>query len=108
VPSFCSSFAPIGSKGGALLLLTGDDEFVSDIQSRASKLGLNLNEYGLWKLDSANDSSDSENKWTLVEGHDEEAILKEIGMEYVDPEKRNFAFVVDSRKSGYGKKKIQI
>jgi DNA polymerase beta len=63
---------------------------------------MRLNEYGLWRSAANSKSSD---EWTLVEGSDEEAILKEIGMEYVEPEKRNFSYVTGSRKYHLAKKK---
>jgi len=91
------NYAPKGSKGAALLALTGDRDFFSDIQSRAAKLGMYLNEYGLWKWDSTDSSSMDRGEWTFIEGRDEEAILKEIGIEYVEPEKRNFSFLKPGR-----------
>jgi DNA polymerase beta len=69
-----------------LLALTGDDEFDLHIQRKAVSLGMCLNEYGLWK-------SNSSDQWSLFEAGDEEAILNEIGMDFVDPEKRNFSFL---------------
>jgi len=79
-------------------MATGDAEFVLDIQSKANKLGMVLNEYGLWKH--AKDSPDSNAEWELVEGRGEEEILKEIGMQYVVPEKRNFSYVATSSTPG--------
>lgn len=51
---------------------------------------MHLNEWGLWKWEST--QSDSEDgAWALVAGSDEEAIFTEIGLDYVEPEKRNFS-----------------
>jgi len=77
-------------KGAAALALTGDHRFFFDLRSKATNLGMHLNEYGLWKWESTGSDID-DGHWILIEGSDEEAILKELGMEYVESTKRNFA-----------------
>lgn len=37
------------SRGAALLALTGDTDFNRDIRMKAIKLGMHLNEFGLWR-----------------------------------------------------------
>lgn len=106
---------PIKSRGAALLALTGDAEFNCHLCTRATKLGLLLNEYGLWRwnheassgsdmgpLDS--EQSDHElvgGHWELIKTESEEDILLELGLDYVSPERRNYGFLVDTP----GKKK---
>jgi len=43
--------------------------------------------------------------WELVKAETEEEILKELGMEWVEPEKRNFEFVVGKTSRGRGRPK---
>ena len=96
------SFAPVKSKGAALLALTGDVEFTRHVRGRALALGLHLNEFGLWRwqvngngLEHSDDAGEDDGGfWELVRAESEEEILNELGMEYVEPEKRNFRFVV--------------
>jgi DNA polymerase beta len=94
------------SRGAALLALTGDTEFNRDIRTRAINLGLHLNEFGLWRWqpdeNGRNEEGEEKGYWELVKAETEEEILKEVGMEWVEPEKRNFAFVV-GKTSGRGK-----
>jgi hypothetical protein len=85
----CVSLASNSWKGAAALALTGDHKFFFDLRRRATTLGMHLNEYGLWKWESTGSDID-DGHWIFVEGSDEEAILKELGMEYVEPTKRNF------------------
>jgi DNA polymerase beta len=40
---------PIESRATALLALTGDTDFVKDLKGRARRMGLEVNEWGLWK-----------------------------------------------------------
>lgn len=85
--------------------MTGDLEFNRHIRTLASKQGLHLNEFGLWRWrpKSADtkqipDLSDdtAEGNWEFVVGETEEEVLKELGMNYIEPEKRNFAFIIKS------------
>lgn len=116
-----TSLAPMGSRGAALLALTGDVDFVRTCRINAIKLGMHLNEFGLWRWnDSASPpplpelvrrnskyakereqrhKEEAERRknargwWELVEGESEEGILRELGMGWVPPEKRNFRFL---------------
>ncbi|KAJ7079734.1 hypothetical protein B0H15DRAFT_857858 [Mycena belliarum] len=107
------------SRGAALLALTGDTEFNRDLRIRASRLGMHLNEFGLWRWNEKTDEdSEEEYKframvrgeiepeevpeapddecgfWELVHGETEEELMRELGMDYVEPIKRNFALVL--------------
>jgi DNA polymerase beta len=88
---------PLKSRGAALLALTGDAEFVRHIRGKAISLGMHLNEFGLWRWQANGTAKDTPSKdgfWELVRAESEEQILRELGMEYVEVEKRNFGFVV--------------
>jgi DNA polymerase beta len=97
------SLAPTKSNGAALLALTGDKEFNIDIRNKATRLGLFLNEFGLWKWTSdtllrgdADETSNSKGYWSFIEGESEAAVLRELGLSYVEPIKRNFAYLSNS------------
>jgi DNA polymerase beta len=97
------------SRGAGFLALTGDLEFNKDIRTRAVKLGMYLNEFGLWRWQTENDASVEGNGeqrgfWELVRAESEEEILREVGLECVEPEKRNFAFVMGKTKRGRPRK----
>lgn len=89
-----------------MLALTGDIEFNRDIRTKASNLGMHLNEFGLWRWQSNGSGDDVETGaevpekgyWELVKADTEEEILNELGMEFVEPTKRNFTFVVGKSK----------
>ncbi|KAF9492013.1 Nucleotidyltransferase [Pleurotus eryngii] len=109
------SMVPIKSRGAALLALTGDAEFNRHLCTRATKLGLHLNEYGLWRwhheastgcdMDPFDpeqpDSQSIRGHWELIKAESEEDILLELGLDYVAPERRNYEFLVNTP----GKKK---
>jgi DNA polymerase beta len=88
------------SRGAALLAHTGDVEFNKHVRAKALGMGMELNEYGLWRWqgDANGDDDDVLQEdwgfWELVRAETEEEILSEVGMPYVEPEKRNFKFVV--------------
>jgi len=101
------SLLPLPSKGAALLANTGDSDFHSFVRTTASRMGLQLNELGLWRWKEvpraacdAEDASPSEARpsasgyWELLASRSEEDILEELGLDYVEPENRNFSFVV--------------
>ncbi|EJC98074.1 Nucleotidyltransferase [Fomitiporia mediterranea MF3/22] len=114
------SLYPTLSEGAALLATTGDADFNAHVRRCASKQGLLLNEFGLWKFcpqsspetETENTSSsknsenvtgsnsDAEGRWELVASSTEKEILDELGVEYVGPERRNFTFVVSKSKQG--------
>lgn len=97
---------PVKSRGAALLALTGDIEFNRDLRADASKLGMHLNEYGLWRWVSHNSeptpdqSQDNEEKghWELTQAESEEDILHELGKFWIEPSKRNFAYILGNAK----------
>lgn len=93
------------SRGAALLALTGDTDFNRDLRIRASKIGLHLNEYGMWRWNE-NEEVPHEGFWELVRAETEEEVLKELGMEYVEPVKRNFSALGVGMKGAKGKKRL--
>ncbi|KAJ7143532.1 hypothetical protein C8R43DRAFT_953973 [Mycena crocata] len=96
------------SRGAALLALTGDLEFNRDLRIRASRVGMHLNEFGLWRWNEGSDVDEEGNStgfWELVWGETEEEVLKELGMEYVEPVKRNFSLVLGRTVSPAGNRK---
>lgn len=110
---------PQPSQAAAFLALTGDTQFNLDCRKRAKSRGMHLNEFGLWrpkfqdistwptKTDfddrvffwNKNQEHDSglasppndQTQWELVETPDEAALLQELGMAYISPERRNLA-----------------
>ena len=61
-----------------------------------------LNEYGLWRWRSETvgaETDDVKGFWELVASETEEDILDHLGMVWVEPEKRNYAFL-SKRKNG--------
>lgn len=98
---------PMKSRGAALLALTGDLEFNRDMRTQASKLGMHLNEYGLWRWVSHNpspspssedtDEPEEEDKghWELMQADSEDTILHELGKSWIEPSKRNFSYLLD-------------
>ncbi|KAF9533083.1 hypothetical protein CPB83DRAFT_758016, partial [Crepidotus variabilis] len=100
------SFVSYKSRGVALFHLTGDADFVEHMTSQAKQSGMLLNEHGLWNWTSATTageateevsedqtSSPSSGYWSLAASEREKEIFDELGMEFVDPTKRNFSFV---------------
>ena len=113
------SFVSHKCRGASLLALTGDSAFHKHLQSQANQSGLLLNEYGLWKWnqnspsDSTStdddaeadagvyDSPEKENGyWSLVRSSTENDIFEELGIDFIEPSKRNFSFI-----SAKGRKK---
>ncbi|KAI6030386.1 hypothetical protein F5J12DRAFT_953491 [Pisolithus orientalis] len=91
-------FVPKQCQGAARIVLTGDIEFLRDVNSRAHRLGLRFDEYGLWKW------IEGEGKWEFLYGESEEVIFRELGMDYVHPARRNFTFLSGERPRGRPKK----
>ncbi|KAJ7451680.1 hypothetical protein FB451DRAFT_1283983 [Mycena latifolia] len=85
------------SRGAALLALTGDTEFSRSLRIRASRLGMHLNEIGLWRWNA--DEEEETGFWELVRAETEEELMQTLGMEYVEPVKRNFALVLGKKSS---------
>jgi len=93
---------PQESRGAGLLTLTGDSAFDKTMFDAAKKLNLHLDNHGLWSWhsDDGNDTpedawkvSDSSGHWRLVKSATENDIFEELGMDFIEPEKRNFLFV---------------
>ena len=66
------------SYGAALLYFTGSKEHNIVLRSRAQKMGLTLNEYGLARV----------NDETIVASETEEAIYAKLGLDWIPPELR--------------------
>jgi len=92
---------PQQSRGAGLLTLTGDSAFEKTLFNAAKKLNLHLDNHGLWSWQSdGNDtpedawkSSSSSGHWRLFKSATENDIFEELGMDFIEPEKRNFLFV---------------
>lgn len=106
------SFVPYRSRGAYLLALTGDSVFYNDLRLHAERLGLLLNEYGLWKWNSSRLSShpnggdegfvgDASEKgyWSLVESSTERGILEDLGLDFIDPTVRNYESISKHRRN---------
>lgn len=106
---------PILSEGSALLASTGDAEFNSHLRKVAKTMGLRLNEYGLWRhcrspgssLDNSAEPNGvtngksagaEEGRWELIVSRTEQEIFDELGIDYVEPERRNFSFIATKQK----------
>lgn len=92
---------PWSARGASLLALTGDVEFNRDTRIKASDMGMHLNELGLWRWSNGPNGIEGPTAekgfWELVKAETEEEILSELGMEFVEPTKRNFGFVVGKK-----------
>lgn len=106
-----------------MLVNTGDRFFFLDMQRTAKKLGMHLDEFGLWRREengskssssttarSPSDSgidhealpestSTSKGRWLLLAGETEESIFRELGKPYIEPTKRNFGFLRPENKT---------
>ena len=98
---------PMPSEASAFLAFTGDTQFNLDCRTHAKRKGMHLNEYGLWRPklhDISPTQTDFDNKgsdwdksrefgteWELVETPDEAALLQELDMRYIIPERRNLS-----------------
>ncbi|KAK7690227.1 hypothetical protein QCA50_006880 [Cerrena zonata] len=99
-------FALVGKHalGSALLIHTGDDEYVKLLDKQARKMGMYLNGEGLWSWvypDPAPEdepvrpwpTKGTEGKFAPLPSHTEEVVLEQLGQQWVPPEKRNFKFL---------------
>jgi DNA polymerase (family X) len=77
---------PHESYGAALQYFTGSKEHNIILRSRALKLGLTLNEYGLFKLETED----------RVAGETEEAIYAALGLQWIPPELRENCGEIDA------------
>lgn len=81
--------------------MTGDSAFDKNISDAAKQLNLHLDNNGLWRWDSDDNNSledvgkgpGSSGHWQLVKSATESGIFEELGMDYIEPEKRNFLFM---------------
>ena len=105
-------------------MLTGDEEFVRIARIAASRHGMYLNEYGLWRwhspeeasLESQSDGDGDGNGdgnddaeeigrrrpngyWELVEGENEDRILDELELGSIAPQRRNFQFLTSKKRA---------
>ena len=92
-----------------MISLTGDLELNRHLRLKAIKQGMHLNEFGLWRWVSDNfqgteetegaaeTEEAEENKrsgyWQLIRVTTEEEIFERLGMDFVEPHRRNFAFI---------------
>lgn len=83
-------------------------------------MGLRLNEYGLWRHCRSSESSYNstepnevtngksagaeEGRWELIASRTEQEIFDELGIDYVEPERRNFSFIATKQKVNKQKK----
>jgi DNA polymerase beta len=94
VISMLHRLVPTKCRGSALLALTGDESFYLDIRRRAQKMGMHLNEYGLWRWESNSPSVDDDSgHWKLEHVETEQDILQSVGLAWVDPTRRNFDYL---------------
>ena len=77
---------PKESYGAALNYFTGSKDHNVVIRARANKLGLTLNEYGLFKVNKKGEKS-AEGR-TRVAGRTEEEVYRALRMAYPEPELR--------------------
>jgi DNA polymerase beta thumb len=110
---------PQPSEASALLAFTGDTQFNVDCRNRAKRRGMHLNEFGLWRPKLSDVETDSngrgddwdasqgqecgkdseDDQWELVKTPDEAALLRELGMGYIVPERRNLANIYPREKA---------
>lgn len=81
---------PSESYGAAMLYFTGSKEHNIVIRSRAQKMGMTLNEYGLYKVDSN----------ALVASRTEEEIYQALGLPWIPPELRESAGEIEAALEG--------
>lgn len=86
----------MASRGAALVGYTGDAEFNQYLRGKAIKVGMRLNDFGLWKRPTGwkpsqdVESKDDDKNWELVPTETEQDVFEELNEGWVDPEKRNF------------------
>jgi len=95
---------PAESYGAALNYFTGSKEHNVVIRARANKLGLTLNEYGLFKIKAGSTKKGAEQEGTRVASRSEEDIYKALKMAYVEPELRENTGEVEAAVREFEKK----
>ena len=76
------------SRGAALIYFTGNDVFNRSIRLLASKKGMRLNQYGLFRDVMRGPGRAKVTEGTLVEGRDERRIFEVLGVPWREPEER--------------------
>ena len=81
---------PKESWGAALMYFTGSKEHNVRLRERAQKMGLTLNEYGLFPEDDAKNQNEAPQKRGVkaVAGKTEEHVFEALGLAWVPPEMR--------------------
>ena len=79
---------PASSWGAALMYFTGSKEHNIKLRERAQKMGLTLNEYGLFPDDKAADKPPQQRGVKAVASATEESIFTALGLAFVPPELR--------------------
>ncbi|KAF8798919.1 Nucleotidyltransferase [Phlegmacium glaucopus] len=101
------TIVPQKSRGIGLLSLTGDSAFNKYMSDTAKQLNLHLNNHGLWSWhsndngsleDAFDGSGSSSGHWRLVKSATEHDVFEELGLDFIEPEKRSFLFVSGRRK----------
>jgi len=95
---------PAESYGAALNYFTGSKEHNVVIRARANKLGLTLNEYGLFKIKAGSTKKGAEQEGTRVASRSEEDIYKALKMAYPEPELRENTGEVEAAVREFEKK----
>ena len=90
-----------------MITCTGDEALISHLRKEAEKLDLCLSEFGLWRMkgtEGGTKARKNPNNWELIPAETEEAIFSEIGLDFIEPENRNFGFLQTGRKQPSRKK----
>ena len=94
-----------------MISLTGDVELNRHLRLKAIKQGMHLNEFGLWRWitnsppGTEEKEAEAENEdaeggrhgrsgfWQLIRATTEEDIFEQLGIDFVEPHRRNFTFI---------------
>ena len=95
---------PAESYGAALNYFTGSKDHNVVIRARANKLGLTLNEYGLFKIKADSTKKGAQQEGTRVASRTEEDIYKALKLAYVEPELRENTGDVEAAAREFEKK----
>ena len=95
---------PAESYGAALNYFTGSKEHNVVIRARANRLGLTLNEYGLFKITEGSTKKGAEQEGARIASRSEEEIYKALRMAYVEPELRENTGEVEAAVREFEKK----
>jgi DNA polymerase (family 10) len=95
---------PAESYGAALNYFTGSKDHNVVIRARANKLGLTLNEYGLFKIKAGSIKKGAEQEGIRVANYSEEDIYRALKMAYPEPELRENAGEVEAAVREFEKK----